>query len=169
MVDFVISWRWHELGKAILLNSGSTLININSSQLWSMLYSFSDMQKNKITDLFILRRANTPAHEARWKAVQDEVARTGTYQLTTTELVFGAKLAWRNASRCIGRIQWSKLQVSWISGVIIWSRRRLGENGFRFGVKHDSLVQILTMNQYKLFVVFAVSLTVIQYDKSQKI
>ncbi|KAJ0180348.1 hypothetical protein K1T71_003752 [Dendrolimus kikuchii] len=58
-----------------------------------------------------IRRANTPAHEARWKAVQDEVAKTGTYQLTTTELVFGAKLAWRNASRCIGRIQWSKLQV----------------------------------------------------------
>lgn len=36
----------------------------------------------------------------------------GTYQLTETELIFGAKLAWRNAARCIGRIQWSKLQVS---------------------------------------------------------
>lgn len=36
---------------------------------------------------------------------------TSTYQLTETELVFGAKLAWRNATRCIGRIQWSKLQV----------------------------------------------------------
>nr|XP_032513721.1 nitric oxide synthase-like protein [Danaus plexippus plexippus] len=58
-----------------------------------------------------IRRANTVAHEARWKTVQEEVAKTGTYQLTTTELVFGAKLAWRNASRCIGRIQWSKLQV----------------------------------------------------------
>ncbi|KAI8435226.1 hypothetical protein MSG28_003582 [Choristoneura fumiferana] len=57
-----------------------------------------------------IRRANTPAHEARWNAVQEEVEKTGTYQLTTTELVFGAKLAWRNASRCIGRIQWSKLQ-----------------------------------------------------------
>ncbi|XP_075969286.1 nitric oxide synthase isoform X2 [Anticarsia gemmatalis] len=58
-----------------------------------------------------IRRANTPAHEARWMAVQEEVAKTGTYQLTTTELVFGAKLAWRNAARCIGRIQWSKLQI----------------------------------------------------------
>lgn len=27
------------------------------------------------------------------------------------EIAFGAKLAWRNASRCIGRIQWSKLQL----------------------------------------------------------
>jgi len=39
------------------------------------------------------------------------VEETGTYQLTNTELVYGAKLAWRNSVRCIGRIQWSKLQV----------------------------------------------------------
>ncbi|KAI5638514.1 nitric oxide synthase, oxygenase domain-containing protein [Phthorimaea operculella] len=65
-----------------------------------------------------IRRANTPAHEARWLAVQEEVAKTGTYQLTTTELVFGAKLAWRNASRCIGRIQWSKLQAKYAVVVI---------------------------------------------------
>lgn len=44
-------------------------------------------------------------------SVQKEVMSTGTYQLSETELVFGAKLAWRNAARCIGRIQWSKLQV----------------------------------------------------------
>ncbi|XP_027562464.1 nitric oxide synthase, endothelial-like, partial [Neopelma chrysocephalum] len=27
------------------------------------------------------------------------------------ELAFGAKQAWRNAARCVGRIQWNKLQV----------------------------------------------------------
>jgi nitric oxide synthase oxygenase domain/subunit len=27
------------------------------------------------------------------------------------ELVFGVKLAWRNAPRCVGRIQWNKIQV----------------------------------------------------------
>jgi nitric oxide synthase oxygenase domain/subunit len=37
---------------------------------------------------------------------------TGTYDLTETELTFGAKLGWRNSARCIGRIQWTKLQVS---------------------------------------------------------
>ncbi|XP_077284596.1 nitric oxide synthase [Arctopsyche grandis] len=58
-----------------------------------------------------IRRANSPAHESRWQAVQAEVAALGTYQLTETELVYGAKSAWRNAPRCIGRIQWSKLQV----------------------------------------------------------
>lgn len=58
-----------------------------------------------------IKRSNTPAYEARWEQVQQEVNATGTYQLTETELVFGAKLAWRNSARCIGRIQWAKLQM----------------------------------------------------------
>ncbi|XP_012524269.1 nitric oxide synthase, salivary gland [Monomorium pharaonis] len=58
-----------------------------------------------------IRRLNSDGHRARLESVQKEVLSTGTYQLTETELVFGAKLAWRNAVRCIGRIQWSKLQV----------------------------------------------------------
>lgn len=47
----------------------------------------------------------------RLNEIKGEIANTGTYSLTYDELVFGAKLAWRNASRCIGRIQWSKLEV----------------------------------------------------------
>ncbi|XP_054717467.1 nitric oxide synthase, inducible-like [Uloborus diversus] len=47
----------------------------------------------------------------RMNQIQLEVRTTGTYQLTFEELTFGAKLAWRNASRCIGRIQWNKLEV----------------------------------------------------------
>ncbi|KAK0160391.1 hypothetical protein PV328_007803 [Microctonus aethiopoides] len=58
-----------------------------------------------------IRRLNNDAHRSRWESIQKEVLSTGTYQLSETELVFGAKLAWRNAARCIGRIQWSKLQV----------------------------------------------------------
>uniref|UniRef100_A0A8D8YWA0 Nitric oxide synthase n=2 Tax=Cacopsylla melanoneura TaxID=428564 RepID=A0A8D8YWA0_9HEMI len=58
-----------------------------------------------------IKRSDSPAHLARWEQVQKEVTQTGTYELTETELVFGAKLAWRNSARCIGRIQWSKLQV----------------------------------------------------------
>ncbi|GFX52487.1 nitric oxide synthase, salivary gland [Trichonephila clavipes] len=55
---------------------------------------------------------NSPSHVRRWKEIVSEVDSTGTYELKETELVYGAKLAWRNAPRCIGRIQWSKLQVS---------------------------------------------------------
>ncbi|XP_037787775.1 nitric oxide synthase, salivary gland-like [Penaeus monodon] len=50
-------------------------------------------------------------HKARWQEVSRSVARRGTYDLTFDELVFGAKLAWRNAPRCIGRMQWKRLQV----------------------------------------------------------
>ncbi|XP_055389381.1 nitric oxide synthase isoform X2 [Condylostylus longicornis] len=58
-----------------------------------------------------IRRHGSPAHETRWQQVQKEIEENGSYQLTETELIYGAKLAWRNSSRCIGRIQWSKLQV----------------------------------------------------------
>ncbi|RXM30658.1 Nitric oxide synthase [Acipenser ruthenus] len=56
-------------------------------------------------------RSQSEAHLQRLSAVQSEVRATGSYQLEETELIFGAKMAWRNASRCVGRIQWSKLQV----------------------------------------------------------
>ncbi|KAM9468990.1 nitric oxide synthase, inducible-like [Clarias gariepinus] len=50
-------------------------------------------------------------HLARVTEVASEIENSGTYQLTLEELAFGAKQAWRNAPRCIGRIQWSNLQV----------------------------------------------------------
>uniref|UniRef100_A0A8B9J807 Nitric oxide synthase n=1 Tax=Astyanax mexicanus TaxID=7994 RepID=A0A8B9J807_ASTMX len=50
-------------------------------------------------------------HLARVDEVAQEIDATGTYQLTTEELAFGAKQAWRNAPRCIGRIQWANLQL----------------------------------------------------------
>ncbi|KNC25411.1 Nitric oxide synthase, partial [Lucilia cuprina] len=58
-----------------------------------------------------IKRLSCAAHESRWKQVRQSIESTGHYQLTETELIYGAKLAWRNSSRCIGRIQWSKLQV----------------------------------------------------------
>ena len=58
-----------------------------------------------------IKRTHTRSHEQRWKEVLHEIKTTGSYDLKETELIFGAKLAWRNAPRCIGRIQWSKLQV----------------------------------------------------------
>lgn len=43
-----------------------------------------------------------------------EIETTGTYRLTGDELIFATKQAWRNAPRCIGRIQWSNLQVGFL-------------------------------------------------------
>ncbi|XP_064460172.1 nitric oxide synthase-like protein isoform X2 [Ornithodoros turicata] len=58
-----------------------------------------------------IKRFHSKVHEKRWADVEKQVQQRGTYDLTETELVFGAKLAWRNSPRCIGRIQWSKLQI----------------------------------------------------------
>uniref|UniRef100_A0A4W5NXK7 Nitric oxide synthase, inducible n=1 Tax=Hucho hucho TaxID=62062 RepID=A0A4W5NXK7_9TELE len=54
---------------------------------------------------------NIEHHLARLEEITLEIGSTGTYQLTVEELAFGARQAWRNAPRCIGRIQWSNLQL----------------------------------------------------------
>lgn len=58
-----------------------------------------------------IKRLDSPAHKTRLQEIEQQLRSTDTYYLKETELIYGAKLAWRNASRCIGRIQWSKLQV----------------------------------------------------------
>jgi nitric-oxide synthase len=47
----------------------------------------------------------------RWQEVKDAIARTGTYEHTFDELAYGAKLAWRNSSRCVGRNFWQNLNL----------------------------------------------------------
>jgi len=58
-----------------------------------------------------IKRLDSRAHKTRLSEIEEQIRTTDTYYLKETELIFGAKLAWRNAARCIGRIQWSKLQV----------------------------------------------------------
>lgn len=47
----------------------------------------------------------------RLHQVVKDVARFGTYTHTAAELEFGARVAWRNSSRCIGRLYWKSLRV----------------------------------------------------------
>lgn len=49
--------------------------------------------------------------ERRVREVLAEIDRTGTYEHTPQELAFGARVAWRNAARCIGRLYWRSLVV----------------------------------------------------------
>ena len=49
--------------------------------------------------------------EPRLAIVRAQIAATGGYVHTTDELSYGAKMAWRNASRCIGRLYWRSLVV----------------------------------------------------------
>jgi nitric-oxide synthase len=49
--------------------------------------------------------------EERLAEVKAAIARTGTYWQTYKELSYGAMVAWRNHTRCIGRLHWRSLQV----------------------------------------------------------
>lgn len=49
--------------------------------------------------------------ERRWKEIKEEVKATGTYTHTYEELAYGAQVAWRNASKCVGRIAWNNMVV----------------------------------------------------------
>ena len=56
-------------------------------------------------------RLDSREHHARHRTVMSSIEKTGTYNMTTEELEFGVKMAWRNAPRCIGRMQWNTLKV----------------------------------------------------------
>ncbi|WP_413219906.1 nitric oxide synthase oxygenase [Tritonibacter mobilis] len=59
------------------------------------------------------------SYEIRIDDIQSQIESTGTYSHTQAELSFGARLAWRNSARCIGRFFWQSLTVR--------DRRILGE------------------------------------------
>lgn len=48
---------------------------------------------------------------ARWAEARRQIGRTGSYVHTPEELAYGARLAWRNTGRCIGRLFWESLDV----------------------------------------------------------
>jgi nitric-oxide synthase len=48
---------------------------------------------------------------SRVAAVMQEIERSGTYAHTSEELTHGARVAWRNSARCIGRLHWETLEV----------------------------------------------------------
>lgn len=54
-------------------------------------------------------QARVPA--SRHDAVLDEICRRGSYDHNPDELLIGAKLAWRNHARCIGRYTWQSLKL----------------------------------------------------------
>ena len=57
------------------------------------------------------RPSNSDKWEQRLNSIKQSIEQTGTYTHTSEELIFGAKLAWRNSNRCIGRHFWRQLDV----------------------------------------------------------
>jgi nitric-oxide synthase len=65
-------------------------------------------------EFLALYQAENPAAAPigpRVAEVRAQIERYGTYAHTTSELTFGARVAWRNSSRCIGRLYWRSLRV----------------------------------------------------------
>ncbi len=62
--------------------------------------------------LFYREHAQPESHlQARLAEVYQECRRSQTYWQTPAELAYGAKVAWRNSTNCIGRIFWQSLTV----------------------------------------------------------
>lgn len=73
------------------------------------------------TDLFQLAKSfivdvyeelGLPNVEERLNAIDKEITFTGTYKHTGEELQHGARMAWRNSNRCIGRLYWKSLIIN---------------------------------------------------------
>lgn len=56
-------------------------------------------------------RLSTSETEARIAEIARSIGHKGYYEHTLQELEYGAKMAWRNSNRCIGRLFWESLTV----------------------------------------------------------
>jgi nitric-oxide synthase len=68
-------------------------------------------EAEEFLELFHAENPQAGPARPRIAAVVREIDLTGTYWHTAEELAFGARAAWRNNARCIGRLYWQSLQV----------------------------------------------------------
>jgi nitric-oxide synthase len=61
--------------------------------------------------LFYSENLSADSADDRLTQVRREIESTGTYRHTAAELTFAARVAWRNSSRCIGRLYWRSLRL----------------------------------------------------------
>ena len=88
-----------------VLAGGRPLVGEDSFALDSLLIS----AERFIAQFHEETQAGCP--DRRTRQVRREIEETGSYWHTPAELEFGARVAWRNSSRCIGRLYWQSLQV----------------------------------------------------------
>ena len=89
-----------------MLSAGRSLAGDDSFALDSLLVS-----AERFITLFHRRELRPGRTTARLRQVRREIEATGTYWHTPAELEFGARVAWRNSARCIGRLYWHSLRV----------------------------------------------------------
>lgn len=62
-------------------------------------------------DQFEAEAGHGQSLDERRQSILAALEQDGSYTHTPQELAFGARLAWRNNSRCIGRLYWETLQI----------------------------------------------------------
>ncbi len=87
-----------------------------SSSLLRRLRRLGNSERKDEAKAFIRRfyRENNFSKQAcqkRQAEVDRQLRQTGSYEHTSEELAFGARIAWRNHARCIGRLFWTSLEV----------------------------------------------------------
>ncbi|KAF6018860.1 NOS2 [Bugula neritina] len=86
--------------------------------------NFADVQ-DFYDQYYSSRSISEEEQTKRLDEVIASIKSTNQYDMTKDELEFGVTTAWRNAPRCIGRIQWSKLKL--FDGRLIQSTREMFE------------------------------------------
>ena len=60
---------------------------------------------------FYVETSPSGSIDYRMWQVRHEIDATGSYTHTVDELTYGARVAWRNSARCIGRLYWNSLRL----------------------------------------------------------
>ena len=79
--------------------------------LWDPHTPVDPAEAEAFIDLYHQENPQRGDSRDRLARMRAEIAEHGTYTHTYAELVFGARVAWRNSSRCIGRLYWRSLVV----------------------------------------------------------
>jgi hypothetical protein len=94
--------------------------------VWKTLIDRANLVTSRISFVSerLLRKAfewsEQVAYELKWDEadlakrkldIESEIRSTGTYTHTEEEVVHGARVAWRNSAKCVGRIAWNTMLV----------------------------------------------------------
>lgn len=92
-------------------------VRLSGSPLERRLRRISALEKREearafLDDFAAASNMSDGARQRRWADIRRGLKRGGWYEHTPEELAFGARLAWRNHARCIGRLYWESLEVA---------------------------------------------------------
>jgi nitric-oxide synthase, bacterial len=93
--------------------AGSTLPDYSPSAPASYVPSATERVLDRAEQFIMMfhEENNLGSPDHRLRQVRREIEFSGSYWHTTAELTYGARVAWRNSSRCIGRLYWHSLRV----------------------------------------------------------